>query len=119
MEPNHDAKSKADEPEQLEIAKHDVPYDGQLAMPPNLAALSDEEYRKLGRKATLKMDLVIMPILVIMYILNYLDRQNIASAKLANIQRDLGLRGVQYQTAVSILFVGYSKWHSSLIESSS
>jgi MFS family permease len=42
-----------------------------------------------------------------MYVLNYLDRQNIAAAKLANIEEDLGLTDVQYQTCVSILFVGY------------
>ena len=107
-----------DESEQVENAKHNLTYDGQLVMPVNLAALSDDEYKKLGRKATLKMDLVIMPILVIMYILNYLDRQNIASAKLANIEGDLGLSDVQYQTVVSILFVGYSKWHSTPIYSS-
>ncbi|KAH8887606.1 MFS general substrate transporter [Thozetella sp. PMI_491] len=78
-----------------------------LQMPPNLAALDTTEYQKLGRKATLKMDMAIMPILVVMYILNYLDRQNIASAKLANISGDLGLSAVDYQTAVSILFCGY------------
>lgn len=41
------------------------------------------------------------------YILNYLDRQNISAARLAGIQEDLNLSDVQYQTAVSILFVGY------------
>lgn len=40
---------------------------------------------------------------------NYLDRQNIASAKLADITTDLNLSQVEYQTTVSILFVGYSK----------
>ncbi|KAI6262016.1 hypothetical protein MCOR27_008125 [Pyricularia oryzae] len=85
----------------------DAPMVGGLTMPAKLAALSEDEYRRLGRKATLKMDLIIMPIMVVMYILNYLDRQNIASAKLANIERDLSLSPVQYQTAVSILFVGY------------
>lgn len=35
---------------------------------------------------------------------NYLDRQNIASAKIAGIDTDLGLSAVQYQTAVAILF---------------
>lgn len=43
----------------------------------------------------------------IQYILNYLDRQNIASARLAGIEEDLGLTDVDYQTSVSILFVGY------------
>ncbi|KAJ3575518.1 hypothetical protein NPX13_g4006 [Xylaria arbuscula] len=81
--------------------------DGGLTMPASLAALSEDEYKKLGKKATLKMDCVIMPILVIMYILNYLDRQNLASARLAGIEEDLGISDVQYQTCVSILFVGY------------
>lgn len=79
-----------------------------MDMPPNLAALSEAEYAKLAKWATVKMDIVIMPIMVIMYILNYLDRQNIASAKLANITDDLSLSPVQYQTTISILFVGYS-----------
>ncbi|ORY70329.1 major facilitator superfamily domain-containing protein [Pseudomassariella vexata] len=76
-------------------------------MPSSLAVLDTVEYQTLGRKATMKMDMIIMPILVIMYILNYLDRQNIASAKIAGIDADLNLSGVEYQTAVSILFCGY------------
>jgi len=42
-----------------------------------------------------------------MYWLNYLDRNAIALAKLNGIQEDLNLSGSQYQTCVSILFVGY------------
>jgi hypothetical protein len=80
----------------------------ELVPPPALAALSEAEYTSLGRRATLKLDLLIMPCVVIMYILNYLDRQNIASAKLASIQKDLHMSDVQYQTCISLLFVGYS-----------
>ncbi|TDZ19992.1 putative transporter [Colletotrichum orbiculare MAFF 240422] len=96
----------SDQIEDVNADKHNV-HDGTLVMPVSLAALSKEDYDKLGKKATLKMDLVIMPIMVIMYVLNYLDRQNIASAKLANITQELNLSEVQYQTTVSILFVGY------------
>lgn len=74
--------------------------DGGLTMPASLAALNEDEYKKLGKRATLKMDCVIMPILVVMYILNYLDRQNLASARLAGIEEDLGISDVQYQTCV-------------------
>lgn len=42
-----------------------------------------------------------------MYWLNYLDRNAIALAKINDIQGDLNLTGSQYQTCVSILFVGY------------
>ena len=38
-------------------------------------------------------------------LLQYLDRNAIALAKLSSIEADLGLSDTQYQTAVSILFV--------------
>lgn len=78
-------------------------------MPEILTSLSPEEYAKVGKKATLKMDIIILPTLMVTYILNYLDRNNIASAKLASIMEDLHLSETQYQTCVSILFVGYSE----------
>ena len=40
-------------------------------------------------------------------VLNYLDRQNIASAKLAGIMDDLDIATDEYNSVVSILFVGY------------
>ena len=49
--------------------EHDAPY------PACLDGMSEDEIQKFGRKTTLKMDLLIMPALTIMYILNYLDRQ--------------------------------------------
>ncbi len=42
-----------------------------------------------------------------MYFLNFLDRNAMVNAKLNGLQADLNLKGVQYQTCVSILFVGY------------
>ena len=76
-------------------------------LPASLQGLDAKEIAALGRKATFKIDIVVMPCLVVMYILNYLDRQNIASARLAGLPEDLNLNDTQYQTCVSILFVGY------------
>jgi len=70
-----------------------------------LQDFSDAEFASVGRNATV----IIVPCLVIMYIMNYLDRQNIAAAKLADIDKDLRLSDVQYHTCISLLFVGYSK----------
>lgn len=42
-----------------------------------------------------------------MYFLNYVDRNAIAQARLNNLEDDLGMTGVQFNTCVSILFVGY------------
>ncbi|KAL4872134.1 hypothetical protein BDV12DRAFT_7057 [Aspergillus spectabilis] len=54
-----------------------------------------------------KLDIWIMPTLWLMYWLNYLDRNAIALARLNDLEEDLGLSSSQYQTCVSILFVGY------------
>lgn len=54
-----------------------------------------------------KIDWRLMPTLCIMYFLNYVDRNAIAQARLNNLEKDLGMTGVQFNTTVSILFVGY------------
>lgn len=42
-----------------------------------------------------------------MYWLNYLDRNAIALARINSLEEDLGISDTEYQTCVSILFVGY------------
>ena len=42
-----------------------------------------------------------------MYFLNYVDRNAIAQARINDIEEDLGMTGNDFNTAVSILFVGY------------
>ena len=54
-----------------------------------------------------KLDKWIMPTLWAMYWLNYLDRNAIALARLDDLEDDLNLTSSEYQTCVSILFVGY------------
>jgi hypothetical protein len=39
--------------------------------------------------------------------LNYLDRNALPQARLNTLEEDLNLKGVEYNTAISILFVGY------------
>ncbi|KAL7422592.1 hypothetical protein Q5752_003240 [Cryptotrichosporon argae] len=74
---------------------------------PALRGLSADELHAIERRATRKLDMLLMPILFVLYILNYLDRQNISSAKLANIMVDLDMTTQQYATAVAVLFAGY------------
>ncbi|KAI8303130.1 putative transporter [Colletotrichum sp. SAR11_240] len=54
-----------------------------------------------------KLDLYLMPILWVMYFLNFLDRNAIVNGKLNNLDKDLNMVGSQYNTCVSIFFVGY------------
>lgn len=53
-----------------------------------------------------KLDKRLMPILWAMYFMNYLDRNAIANARLNNLEKHLGLVKNQYNTCISILFVG-------------
>ncbi|KAL8775812.1 MAG: hypothetical protein Q9194_003612 [Teloschistes cf. exilis] len=59
------------------------------------------------RKLVRKLDYHIVPIILLLYLFSFLDRVNIGNARLYGMEEDLGLRGNQYQTAVSILFVTY------------
>ncbi|KAJ5151744.1 hypothetical protein N7492_010039 [Penicillium capsulatum] len=44
---------------------------------------------------------------VLIYIMNYLDRNNISAARLKGLQEDLNMTYNQYSTCLSILYVGY------------
>ncbi|KAH7915561.1 major facilitator superfamily domain-containing protein [Hygrophoropsis aurantiaca] len=65
-----------------------------------------EARKLLERKFIAKLDLR-MSILVIIYILNYIDRNNASAARLRGLQTDLNLQGQEFATLLSILYVGY------------
>lgn len=68
-----------------------------------LADIDHEAEDKLIRK----MDMYIVPTVMMTYLLCFLDRTNIGNARLFSLEEDLGLKGDQFQIAVSILFVTY------------
>ncbi|KIW04982.1 uncharacterized protein PV09_04144 [Verruconis gallopava] len=81
--------------------------------PPDLVkAMSQEERIAFEKHLVRKIDIRLLPAVVIMYIMNYLDRNNIAAARIAGpngkgLQDELGITNTQWQLCVSILFVGY------------
>lgn len=54
-----------------------------------------------------KIDARILPLIVVIYLFNYLDRNSITQARLYGLQEDTGLKGAEYQTAISIFSAGY------------
>lgn len=58
-------------------------------------------------KLVRKLDFIILPTLWLMYWLNFLDRNAITVARLDGLEKELKLTSGQYQTCISILFVGY------------
>jgi MFS family permease len=43
----------------------------------------------------------------VLYLLNFLDRSNLAQARLGDLEADLGMTGTDFNLATSIFFVGY------------
>ena len=43
----------------------------------------------------------------LMYFMNYVDRNAVAQARLNDLEEDLNMKGNEFNTTVSILFVGY------------
>ena len=70
---------------------------------PNHRRVRTDAEKRLVRK----LDWIILPVLWVMYWFNYLDRNAITVARLDGLEADLGLSSTEYQTCVSILFVGY------------
>ncbi|KAK1225609.1 hypothetical protein PQX77_011436 [Marasmius sp. AFHP31] len=67
------------------------------------SSLSSEQERRLLRK----LDLRLLPGLVILYLLSFLDRSNVANARLEGLTDDLHMTGNQYLTSLTLYFVGY------------
>lgn len=66
-----------------------------------------EWHRAMNKKVMRKVDIHLLPLLVIMYLLNFLDRNNLSQARLSTLEQDLGMSGTDFNLATSILFVGY------------
>ncbi|KAG7097006.1 hypothetical protein E1B28_004400 [Marasmius oreades] len=62
--------------------------------------------QELERRLLHKVD-TRMSILIVIYILNYIDRNNASAARLRGFEEDLGLHGTQFASILSILYVGY------------
>ncbi|KAF4968339.1 hypothetical protein FSARC_4285 [Fusarium sarcochroum] len=72
-----------------------------------LATTMDPETRaRVEKRLKLKLD-ARCALFVLIYIMNYLDRNNIAAARLKGLQDDLKLDDNEYATCLSILYVGY------------
>lgn len=65
-----------------------------------------EARNKLERRLLWKLDLP-MSFLVLIYILNHIDRNNASAARTRGLVTDLHLEGQQFVTLLSILYVGH------------
>ncbi|KAJ3510623.1 hypothetical protein NLJ89_g4574 [Agrocybe chaxingu] len=71
------------------------------------AEFGGTERRKLIEKKLIRKIDLRMSIMIIIYILNYIDRNNAAAARLRGFEADLNLKDNEFATLLSILYVGY------------
>ncbi|CAG9981049.1 unnamed protein product [Clonostachys byssicola] len=107
------------EPEKIESLEQHVESAAYVAV-----GLTEEEseflknFSEERRKAVLRkvyfelrrdrqIDWRLIPFLSVLYLLGYLDRANIANAKIEGMLDDLGMDAVQYNIAVSTFFITY------------
>ncbi|KAL2842763.1 major facilitator superfamily domain-containing protein [Aspergillus pseudoustus] len=80
------------------IERHNARGQAATMDPETRARVEKSLKRKLDARCSL---------FVLIYIMNYLDRNNIAAARLKGLQDDLNLNYSEYATCLSILYVGY------------
>ncbi|EFW98959.1 major facilitator superfamily transporter [Grosmannia clavigera kw1407] len=59
------------------------------------------------RRLRRKIDLFIVPIVALLYLFCFLDRANIGNARLAGLEKDLHMRGNDYNAVTSVFYVSY------------
>ncbi|KUM57452.1 hypothetical protein ACN42_g9734 [Penicillium freii] len=54
-----------------------------------------------------KLDIHVVPILMFLFLLAFLDRINIGNARIQGLEKDLGMKGHDYNIALFIFFIPY------------
>ncbi|OAA52566.1 Major facilitator superfamily domain, general substrate transporter [Beauveria brongniartii RCEF 3172] len=62
---------------------------------------------KLESRLRLKIDLTVVPTVAILYMFCFIDRANLGNAKIAGMDRDLGMKGYDYNMIISIFYISY------------
>ncbi|KAF1815047.1 putative MFS transporter [Eremomyces bilateralis CBS 781.70] len=62
---------------------------------------------KAEAKLRRKIDLMIVPTVALLYLFCFIDRANVGNARLAGLERDLKLKGYDYNTVLSVFYISY------------
>ncbi|KAG6001700.1 hypothetical protein E4U21_003902 [Claviceps maximensis] len=68
---------------------------------------SPEEYAVVETRLVRRLDWTLMPVMISMIVLNYLDRNALPNARIQGIEKDIGLQDDQFNICISVLFAGY------------
>ncbi|OAG01167.1 retrograde regulation protein 2 [Paraphaeosphaeria sporulosa] len=91
----------------LETTEKIVAQLDNLPLPEELQHLDEDERIRLERSLVRRLDCTLMPVVALLFLLNILDRNNIANAKIAGLTETLNITNSQYNTCLMIFYVGY------------
>ncbi|KAG6004048.1 hypothetical protein E4U21_001444 [Claviceps maximensis] len=107
--------SRPEKPSTLEIGPGDSSSgsDLEIVADPD-ADLSEAQKKEVERKLLWKLDLTLIPWLCLLYLVCFLDRTNIGNAKIAHLERDLGIdpKSLKYSSTLIIFFVSYAMFEA-------
>ncbi|KAM0789056.1 hypothetical protein ACM66B_003119 [Microbotryomycetes sp. NB124-2] len=81
----------------------DIAQPGHVSQKQILSPLDKEAERRLSRK----IDLHIVPIVAMLYLWCFIDRANIGNARIAGMEKDLGMSGYDYNIALTAFYASY------------
>jgi len=64
---------------------------------------------KVSKKLVRKLDLIVLPLLAIIYFTHSLDRANLGNAKTDRFEQDIGLKDNQYSLILILFYIPYGK----------
>jgi MFS family permease len=76
--------------------------------PQAASSISSADYSHINEKSLLrKLDWKLLPGVSLLYLVSFLDRSNVANARLEGLIADLHMTGNEYLTGLTVFFVGY------------
>jgi hypothetical protein len=64
---------------------------------------------EVSKKLVRKLDLIVLPLLAIIYFTHSLDRANLGNAKTDGFEKDIGLKDNQYSLILILFYIPYGK----------
>ena len=111
-------KVSANDPEHVEISNDQITTRSR-ELPEILRQYTASELKAMEKSIVRRLDIRTLPILVVLFILNILDRNTIANARLGGLEAELGMSDTQYQTALMVLWGMSTVRDGSLMKSAS
>jgi len=97
-------KISTNDPKHVEISTDRTATTRGSELPEILRQYTASELKAMEKSIVRRLDIRTLPILVILFIVNILDRNTIANARLGGLEAELGMSDKQYQTALMVLW---------------